>query len=80
MDSNTYIRLVDGDLTWKDYMNSLSPEDLEKQREYDRNRLKKWYERNKEQKLSYCKEYYDDNKEEIMKKKKNITQLIRKEF
>ena len=31
--------LVTGDLTWKDYINSLTPEDLEKQRNYDRQRV-----------------------------------------
>ena len=40
--------LVDGQTTWKEYINSLSPEDLAKQRAYDRNRVKKWYDQNRE--------------------------------
>ena len=49
--------LVDGQITWKEYIASLSPEDLAKQRAYDRNRVKKWYEQNKEQRKEYCREW-----------------------
>jgi hypothetical protein len=45
--------LVSGEITWKDYISSLSPEDLEKQRQYDRARVKKWYQANKERKQAY---------------------------
>ena len=55
--------LVSGELRWKDYINSLTPEDIEKQRLYDRARLKKWYQENKEKKQEYCKEYYQKNKD-----------------
>ena len=54
--------LVAGELTWKDYINSLSPEDLEKQRHYDRIRAKKWYQENKEVRMDYMREYYAKNK------------------
>ena len=40
--------LSGGELAWKEYISSLSPEDLEKQRKYDRNRLKTWYEQSKD--------------------------------
>ena len=33
--------LVVGGLSWKEYIESLSPADLEKQRQYDRMRVKK---------------------------------------
>ena len=55
--------LVSGEITWKDYINSLSPEDLQKQRQYDRARVKKWYQENKERKQAYHKEYYQKKKE-----------------
>ena len=55
--------LVSGEITWKDYISSLSPEDLEKQRQYDRARVKKWYQANKERKQAYHKEYYQKKKE-----------------
>ena len=60
--------LVSGDITWKDYISSLSPEALEHQRQYDRARLRRWYQENKERKQEYCKEYYENNKE---KRKEN---------
>ena len=48
--------LIDGHITWKDYINSLSPEDLAKQRAYDRNRVKKWYDQNRERRKEYFKQ------------------------
>ena len=48
--------LVDGQITWKEYIAALSPEELAKQRAYDRNRVKRWYEQNKERKKEYCRE------------------------
>ena len=63
--------LFTGDLTWKDYINSLSPEQLEKQREYDRARLKKYYQEHKEEKKVYYKEYYQKNKERIKEQRRN---------
>ena len=57
--------LRSGDLTWKDYIKSLSPEDLETQRLYDKARLKKWYQENKDKKLEYTKQWYQENKEKV---------------
>ena len=57
--------LKSGDLTWKDYIQSLSPEDLETQRQYDKARLKKWYHENKDKKLGYTKQWYQENKEKV---------------
>ena len=59
--------LVTGELRWRDYINSLTPEDLEKQRQYDRGRVNKWYQENKERKRDYCKEYAEQNKEKLTK-------------
>jgi hypothetical protein len=42
--------LTKGDISWSEYISSLSPEQLEKQREYDRSKSRKWYEKNKERK------------------------------
>ena len=50
--------LFTGDLAWKDYINSLSPEQLEMQRQYDRARLKKYYQENKEDVKARYREYY----------------------
>ena len=55
--------LVSGEIKWKDYINSLTPEDLERQRQYDRSRAHKWYLENKERKAQYCKERYENNKD-----------------
>ena len=57
--------LSSGELTWKEYIGSLSPEDLEKQRKYDRNRVKKYYQAHKEEKKSYNKEYGERNRERL---------------
>ena len=63
--------LFTGDLTWKDYINSLSPEQLEKQRQYDRARLKKYYQENKEYVKARYREYYQKNKERIKGQRRN---------
>ena len=55
--------LVAGELSWKDYISSLTPEDLERQRRYDRAKASRWYQENKEAKKAYCKEYQDKNKD-----------------
>ena len=39
-------QLTAGELTCQDYINSLTPEALEKQRQYDRAKAKKWYQEN----------------------------------
>ena len=57
--------LVSGEITWKDYINSLSPEDLARQRQYDRGRVNKWYQENKERKREYCKAWLSKNKERL---------------
>ena len=63
--------LFTGDITWKDYINSLSPEELEKQRQYDRARVKKYYQENKEERKTYGREYYQKNKEKIKEQRRN---------
>ena len=62
--------LRDGDITWTEFINSLSPEDLERQREYDRTRLKKWYQENRDKKREYIRKYTEDNKEKLQQKAK----------
>ena len=62
--------LRDGDITWADFINSLSPADLERQREYDRTRLKKWYQENRDKKREYIRKYTEDNKEKLQQKAK----------
>ena len=59
------VALTSGEHSWKHCIMSSSPEDLEKQRQYDRNRLKKWYQENKEKKKLYCKEYFERNRERL---------------
>ena len=66
--------LVSGEITWKDYISSLSPEDLQKQRQYDRARVKKWYQENKEKKQAYVKEYYQKKKEARQEATSSTTQ------
>ena len=78
-DRNTPVdKLVNGAITWKEYINSLSPEDIAKQRAYDRMRVKKWYQENKEAKQeyakAYCKEYYQKHKERILEKRRQQRQ------
>ena len=60
--------LRDGNMTWTEDLNSLSPEDLERQREFDRTRLKKWYQENRDKKLEYVRKYREDNKETLQRK------------
>ena len=50
-------KLKDGTLTWKEYLASLSPEELEALRKRERETAKKWYLENKERKKQYLKEY-----------------------
>ena len=58
-------QLAAGELPWKDYINSLSREDLARQRQCDRARAKKWYQQNKEDRIDYSREYYHRNKEKL---------------
>ena len=60
--------LVAGELSWKEYISSLTPEDLERQRQYDRAKTKKWYQENKEAKKEYLQEYYMKNKDKFMER------------
>ena len=50
-------KLKDGTLTWKEYLASLSPEELEALRKREREKAKKWYQEHKERKKQYLKEY-----------------------
>ena len=50
-------KLKDGTLTWKEYLASLSPEELEALRKREREKAKKWYQENKERRKQYLKEY-----------------------
>jgi hypothetical protein len=57
--------LAKGDISWSEYISSLSSEQLEKQRAYDRAKSRKWYEKNKEKK----KERERERREHIKQKK-----------
>ena len=46
-------KLKDGTLTWKEYLASLSPEELEALRKREREQAKKWYQENKECRKQY---------------------------
>ena len=59
-------RLVDGELSRKDYIASLTPEALASQRQYDRERVKRWYQENKERK----REYHQENKERFAEQRR----------
>ena len=45
-----------GQLKWKDYITALTPEQLLELRQTERNRVKQWYELNKERKNAYSLE------------------------
>ena len=59
-------RLVDGELSWKDYIASLSPKTLALQRQYDRERVKRWYQENKDRKM----QYYQENKDKLAEQRR----------
>ena len=42
-------------------MENYTLEQIQRFKEYERQRLKIWYQENKEKKLAYCKQYYDTN-------------------
>ena len=56
-------KLKSGELKWKEYIDSLTPEELELERESKRHWAKLWYQNNKEKKQEYSKEYYMKNKD-----------------
>jgi hypothetical protein len=66
--------LAKGDISWSEYISSLSPEQLEKQREYDRSKSRKWYEKNKEKKKEKERERRQQLKQE---KLTNMTEAER---
>ena len=51
----------DGTISWKEYIATLTPEQLEILRKRDRARAKKWYQENKERKKLYDAERKDQN-------------------
>ena len=51
-------KLKDGTLTRKEYLASLSPEELTALRKREREKAKKWYQENKQRKKQYDNEYY----------------------
>ena len=50
-------------------MENYSLEQIERFKEYERQRLKVWYEENREKKLAYNKQYYDTHKKSTREKK-----------
>ena len=69
--------LRNGDLTWKAYINALTPEDYEMQRQYDRDRVKKWYQDNRERltekhQCNTCGGRYTIKMKKNMSRRKNI--------
>ena len=50
-------------------MENYSLEQIERFKEYERQRLKVWYQENREKKLAYCKQYYETHKKSTREKK-----------
>ena len=59
-------KLKSGELTWREYIDSLTPEELEQERERKRYWSKQWYQNNKDKKREYAKEYYSKNKDKML--------------
>jgi hypothetical protein len=55
-------------LTWAHYIGRMSPERLEQQRAYDRERGRKYYQENKESRGQYSKEWHQQNKQRLREK------------
>ena len=53
---------------WKYWLSTLSPERLEKQRQYDRERNKRYHEEHKEHLKQKAKERYEQVKEQLQQK------------
>ena len=65
-------KLKSGEFSWREYIDSLTPEELEQERERKRYWSKQWYQNNKDKKREYAREYYS-------KTKTKCSQWIRKE-
>ena len=63
-------KLKSGELSWREYIDSLTPEELEEERERKRYWAKVWYQNNKDKKKDYCRERYLNNKDSILAKNK----------
>ena len=59
-------KLKSGELSWKEYIDSLTPEELEEEREHKRYWAKVWYQNNKDKKKEYNREWYMKNKDKIL--------------
>ena len=59
-------KLKSGELSWKEYIDSLTPEELEEERERKRYWAKVWYQNNKDKKKEYNKEWYMKNRDKIL--------------
>ena len=51
-----------------------TPEELQKFREYERQRVRRWYQEHTEEKKSYCKQYHQEHKEAIQARHKQYYQ------
>ena len=59
----------DGTISWKEYIATLTPEQLEILRKRDRARAKKWYQENKDYRKVYMAERKEQNKINALAKK-----------
>ena len=59
-------KLRSGELSWREYIDSLTPEELEQERDGKRCWSKQWYQNNKDKKREYAKEYYTKNKDKML--------------
>ena len=59
-------KLKSGELSWKEYIDSLTPEELEEEREHKRFRAKVWYQNNKAKKKEYNREWFMKNQNKIL--------------
>ena len=63
-------KLKSGELSWREYIDSLTPEELEEERERKRYWAKVWYQNNKDKKKEYSRERYLNNRDSILAKTK----------
>ena len=61
----TWSRGVDEMGVWKYWLSTLTPERLQQQRQYDRERGKKYHEEHKEDRNKKAREWYEQNKERL---------------
>ena len=59
-------KLKSGELSWKEYIDSLTPEELEEERERKRYWAKVWHQNNKDKKKEYNREWCMKNKDKIL--------------